>query len=149
MAAHAATATRTPAPLLAAIGVAWVLAIAGTRPEPPARCTTTRSSRAAGSGRPASHVPRRIAAMVVAIRCRRAALVRLFDQASSGQPHPAAARVSFLGGYVLVWTAYGAAAFAFDGAVHATVDAWPWLGRHDWLIGAGLLAVAGAFSSRA
>jgi predicted metal-binding membrane protein len=29
--------------------------------------------------------------------------------------------------------------------VHATVDAWPWLARHDWLIGANLLIVAGAF----
>ena len=73
-------------------------------------------------------------------------LVRLFGEASGRQPHPAAARWPRSSADTsLVWTAFGGAAFAFDGAVHATVDAWPWLARHDWLIGASLLAVAGAF----
>ena len=51
----------------------------------------------------------------------------------------------FLGGYALVWTAFGALAFAFDIGVHATVDASPWLQDHTWVLGAGVLALAGAF----
>jgi predicted metal-binding membrane protein len=72
-------------------------------------------------------------------------LVRLFTTASRGQPRPAAAVAAFLAGYAIVWSAFGALAFGFDVAVHATVDAWPWLAAHDFLIGGGLIAAAGAF----
>jgi predicted metal-binding membrane protein len=72
-------------------------------------------------------------------------LVRLFAQASAKQPRPRAAMAGFLGGYALIWTAFAALAFAFDIGVHATVDASPWLQSHDWVLGAGVLAVAGAF----
>jgi predicted metal-binding membrane protein len=54
-------------------------------------------------------------------------------------------RAIFYGGYALVWTAFGLAAFLFDVGVHATVDSWPWLSRNDWLIGGSLLVAAGAF----
>ena len=72
-------------------------------------------------------------------------LVRLFAKASAQQPNPRAAMAGFLGGYALVWTAFGALAFAFDMGVHATVDASPWLQDHTWILGAGVLALAGAF----
>jgi predicted metal-binding membrane protein len=72
-------------------------------------------------------------------------LVRMFARASASQPRPRAAMAGFLGGYLLVWTAFGALAFAFDIGVHATVDASPWLEGHTWALGAGLLALAGAF----
>jgi predicted metal-binding membrane protein len=72
-------------------------------------------------------------------------LMRLFAKASANQPRPRAAMVGFLGGYALVWTVFGALAFAFDMGVHATVDASPWLQDHTWVLGAGVLALAGAF----
>jgi predicted metal-binding membrane protein len=72
-------------------------------------------------------------------------LVRLFAAASVGQPSPRAAMAGFLGGYALVWSAFGALAFGFDLAVHASVDASPWLDDHQWLIGGSVLALAGAF----
>jgi len=72
-------------------------------------------------------------------------LMRLFAKASAQQPQPRAAMAGFLGGYALVWTAFGALAFAFDMGVHATVDASPWLQDHTWVLGAGVLAAAGAF----
>jgi predicted metal-binding membrane protein len=72
-------------------------------------------------------------------------LVRMFARASASQPRPRAAMAGFLGGYGLVWTAFGALAFAFDIGVHATVDASPWLQDHTWFLGAGVLALAGAF----
>ena len=72
-------------------------------------------------------------------------LVRLFAAAAAGQPRPRAAMTAFLGGYALIWTAFGWFAFAGDTMVHATVDRTPWLQRHDWLIAGGTLALAGAF----
>jgi predicted metal-binding membrane protein len=72
-------------------------------------------------------------------------LVRLFATASAGQPRPGAAMVGFLGGYALVWSAFGALAFASDLAVHAAVEASAWLEEHDWLLAGAVLALAGAF----
>ena len=72
-------------------------------------------------------------------------LVRLFARASARQPRPRAAMAGFLGGYALVWGTFGALAFVFDIGVHATVDASPWLQAHDWILGAGVLLLAGAF----
>jgi len=72
-------------------------------------------------------------------------LVRLFSRASAGQPRPGAAMAGFLGGYALVWSGFGALAFAVDLAVHAAVDANAGLHSHEWLIGGSVLAMAGAF----
>ena len=72
-------------------------------------------------------------------------LVRLFAAASARQPRPRAAMAGFLGGYALVWSAFGGLAFLLDVGVHAAVDSSPWLDRHDWLIGGSVLALAGAF----
>jgi predicted metal-binding membrane protein len=72
-------------------------------------------------------------------------LVRLFAVAAAGQPRPRAAMVAFLGGYALVWTGFAWVAFSGDVGIHAAVDNWPWLSAHPWLIGGGVLALAGAF----
>jgi predicted metal-binding membrane protein len=72
-------------------------------------------------------------------------LVRLFAVASAGQPHPSVATAGFLGGYALVWSAFGALAFGLDAGVHAAVHASPWLHEHQWLIGGSVLVLAGAF----
>ncbi|MBN1527792.1 MAG: DUF2182 domain-containing protein [Thermoleophilaceae bacterium] len=72
-------------------------------------------------------------------------LVRLFGAASRGAPRSGAAMAAFLGGYALVWSAFGALAFGFDVLVHAAVGSSPWLAAHDWLIGGSVLALAGAF----
>ena len=59
-------------------------------------------------------------------------LVRLFARVSRRPAAPAARRWSrFLGGYALVWTAFGALAFAGDALVHAAVAATPWLRAHE------------------
>ena len=72
-------------------------------------------------------------------------LVRLFAGASAGQPHPSAAMAAFLGGYALVWSAFGALAFGLDLGLHAAVDASAALREYEWLIGGSVLALAGAF----
>jgi predicted metal-binding membrane protein len=72
-------------------------------------------------------------------------LVRMFRAASRHAPRSGAAMAAFLGGYALVWSAFGALAFGFDLTVHAAVDTSRWLRAHDWLIGGSVLALAGAF----
>jgi len=73
-------------------------------------------------------------------------LVRLFAATAARQPHPRSAGAAFVGGYVAVWTVFGCAALAFDGLVHHAVDTWPWLdAHHHHLVGAGVLALAGAY----
>jgi predicted metal-binding membrane protein len=72
-------------------------------------------------------------------------LMLLFGRASASQPNPLRVRAAFLTGYAAVWTAFGAAAFAGDVAVHRLVHTWAWLGARPWLVGGGVLLVAGAF----
>ena len=48
-------------------------------------------------------------------------------------------------GYLTVWLVAGSVAFALDEALHGIDDATGALSRHDWLVPAGALALAGAF----
>ena len=48
-------------------------------------------------------------------------------------------------GFVLVWSGFGVLAWAADAAVRALVLRADALVRHDWLLGAGVLAAAGLF----
>jgi predicted metal-binding membrane protein len=72
-------------------------------------------------------------------------LVRLFGRASANQPRPLPAKAAFLGGYALVWTVFGAAAFLGDLAVHRSVERWDWLAARPGLLGGVVLLLAGAF----
>jgi predicted metal-binding membrane protein len=72
-------------------------------------------------------------------------LIRLFNRASANQPRPLPAKGAFLGGYALVWTAFGAAAFLGDLAVHRLIERWGWLAARPALVGGTVLLLAGAF----
>jgi predicted metal-binding membrane protein len=72
-------------------------------------------------------------------------LIRLFDAVSRRQEGGGRARAAFLGGYLAVWTAFGALAFLGDVAVHHAVHAVPALAERPWLISGSVLALAGAF----
>ena len=72
-------------------------------------------------------------------------LVRMYAAASAGAPARSRSLAAFLGGYALVWSAFGALAFAGDAAMHAGVEASPWLAAHDWAIAPSVLLLAGAF----
>jgi predicted metal-binding membrane protein len=136
-----------PRPVVAAIVLAWALAI------------VTEVTGAAGrlhhdalikGGAP---LPLALASFLIAWQMMIAAmmlpsslpLVRLFAGAAAGQPQPRAAMAGLVTGYAVVWTAFGAAAFIFDVGVHAAVDASAWLRANDGLIGPATLALAGAF----
>jgi predicted metal-binding membrane protein len=51
--------------------------------------------------------------------------------------------VLLLAGYLLVWGAFGLAAWIADRGIHAAVDALPWLAEHPQIIIATTLATAG------
>lgn len=72
-------------------------------------------------------------------------LVRMFSLVSRNQDRPAVAMASFLGGYALVWSGFGALAFLGDVVVHRIVHATPWLTERPWMVAGGALLVAGAF----
>jgi predicted metal-binding membrane protein len=72
-------------------------------------------------------------------------LIRLFNVTAASQPRAHVVQAAFLGGYLLIWTAFGALAFAGDIFVHEAVDRWRWLEEHTWLIGGSTLVLAGAF----
>jgi predicted metal-binding membrane protein len=72
-------------------------------------------------------------------------LVRMYAAATVGTPDRSRSMAAFVGGYALVWSAFGALAFVFDAAIHATVNASPWVEAHDWAIGPSVLLLAGAF----
>ena len=72
-------------------------------------------------------------------------MIGLFSRISAGQPNSRPVRAAFLAGYFAVWTVFGALALAGDAVIHRTVDSWPWLEAHSWLIPAGVLVGAGVF----
>jgi predicted metal-binding membrane protein len=72
-------------------------------------------------------------------------LIRLFGRAAGAQERPRAAMAAFLGGYALIWTMFGWAAFVGDAVLHNLVDHTPWLAAHPWLIAGGVLVGAGTF----
>ncbi len=72
-------------------------------------------------------------------------MIRVFRVAASRQPRAQAAQAAFLGGYLAVWTGFGALAFLQDVGIHRLVDRTPWLQAHPSVIAGGALALAGAF----
>lgn len=72
-------------------------------------------------------------------------LLRLFAVASACAPKRSRALAAFIAGYAVVWSAFGAAAFASDLGLHAVVDASSWLSAHQWALGGAVLALAGLF----
>ncbi len=72
-------------------------------------------------------------------------MMRLFSFASANQPHRGLMLFCFFCGYAVIWTAFGAFAFAGDIGVHRAVDRIAALAAHPWVISGAILALAGAF----
>jgi len=138
---------RLPVPVLVAIGAAWAAAVAAQA----AGAAALVHHHALIVDRPSPWIAGPLwllawGVMVVAMMLPSSLpLVRLFAVASARVPHRSRAMASFLGGYAVVWSAFGALALAFDAGVHAAVDASAWLHAREWLIGGAVLALAGAF----
>jgi predicted metal-binding membrane protein len=72
-------------------------------------------------------------------------LVRMYAVASARAPERGRAMAAFLGAYALVWSAFGLVAFLGDSGLHALVDSSAWLTANDWAIAPSVLLLAGAF----
>ena len=140
--------THLPRPILAGIAAAWIAAIAAQAAG--AAALVHHDALLVGDGPPllvaallallAWQVM--IAAMMLPSSLP---LIRLYARASERAPRRGRSMAAFIGGYAIVWSAFGLAAFAADAALHAGVNASTWLERHDWWIGGAVLALAGAF----
>ncbi len=140
--------TSLPRPILVGIAAAWAAAIAAQLAG--AAALVHHDSLLAGGGPPAVVAALAsllawqvmIAAMMLPSSLP---LVGLYARATARAPQRRRAMTAFLGGYALVWSGFGLAAFGADAGVHAAVSSSPWLERHDWWIGGAVLALAGAF----
>jgi predicted metal-binding membrane protein len=72
-------------------------------------------------------------------------LVLVFAAITGRRPHATRLVALLLAGYLAVWALFGAAAWLLDRAVHAAVDAWPFLAQHPQLIIGSTLLAAGAW----
>ena len=136
-----------PSPVLIGIGAAWVAAIAAV-----ATCSAAGlhhdSLLVGGPGFGPALLLFLLAwqVMIAAMMLPSSLpLVRMYAAATVGTPDRSRSMAAFVGGYALVWSAFGALAFVFDAAIHATVNASPWVEAHDWAIGPSVLLLAGAF----
>ena len=136
-----------PRPVVAAIVLAWALAIAA---EVSGTGTFMHHDALIEGGIPFAVT---VALFLIAWQAMIAAmmlpsslpLVRLLSSAPPADEQPRARIAAFLGGYAGVWTLFALLAFCGDAVVHATVDSSPWLAARPWLIAAGALALAGAY----
>lgn len=72
-------------------------------------------------------------------------LVGTFRRAVSGRQDAGALVALLLAGYAAAWMGFGVAAHAADTGIRTLAAASPWLASRAWMIGAGVLALAGAF----
>lgn len=72
-------------------------------------------------------------------------MVSLFHRVTRSERSPQLRMATFLGGYALVWTAFGCLALAGDALLHQAVHRNVWLEGHPWVISGAVLVSAGAF----
>jgi len=71
-------------------------------------------------------------------------MIGLFTTVARGDQHPRRSLAAFLGGYAVVWTAFGIVAIIGDAVVHGVVAATPALNARPWLVTGFVLVAAGA-----
>jgi predicted metal-binding membrane protein len=72
-------------------------------------------------------------------------ILELFRRMTSGRADDRLLLGSVIAGYLLVWFAFGLVAHALDALVHAVAAHYPLVAVNGWMIGAAVVAVAGAF----
>lgn len=147
MTAVATVGQRIPIGVPLAVATAWLLALAA---EATGTAAVLHHDTLLGGGTPpwaAAPVfllawQIMIAAMMVPSSLP---LIRLFAAATRHLERPGLLMATFLGGYALVWSAFGAVALLGDLGVHELAQSSPWLHDHERLIAGGVLLAAGAF----
>jgi predicted metal-binding membrane protein len=72
-------------------------------------------------------------------------LLGIFGRLITGRSDRAMLLALVIVGYLLIWGLFGLAAHSVDFLLHNLVATNPWLTFNGWIIGAGVLAAAGAF----
>src|SRR5215475_12094766 len=72
-------------------------------------------------------------------------LMGTFSRITANRPDASALHARAIAGYVLAWMGFGLVAYALDFGVHAAFRTSGWLVAHGWVVGATVLAGAGAF----
>jgi predicted metal-binding membrane protein len=72
-------------------------------------------------------------------------LLRIFERVTAGRPDAGALLALVVLGYAAAWSGFGLLAHAADSAIHVAAAKFPWLTLHGWVVGAVVLALAGAF----
>jgi len=72
-------------------------------------------------------------------------LLRVFQGITAARPDASLLFGLLLLGYVAAWAGFGLVAHAADSAIHVAAGGLSWLALHSWVVGASVLALAGAF----
>ena len=72
-------------------------------------------------------------------------LINMFHVMTRGRPDHLSLVVLLIVGYLGIWMAFGVAVHLADVALHAVVERNTWLEANSWVIGAGILMVAGVY----
>jgi predicted metal-binding membrane protein len=72
-------------------------------------------------------------------------LLGIFERLTETRSDRSALLATLIAGYLLAWLGFGVAAHAVDYGLHDLAAGLPWLGFNGWLVGAAVLAMAGAF----
>lgn len=72
-------------------------------------------------------------------------LLRRFDRLTAARNDRVELIALLIAGYLLVWLGFGVAAHLLDAALHVAVQRSVWLTFNAWVLGAGVLAIAGLF----
>jgi predicted metal-binding membrane protein len=72
-------------------------------------------------------------------------LIALFQRMTANRPHGDRLVALVIAGYLVAWAAFGVVAHIADLGIHRLAGGSATLERHDWVIGAGVLLVAGLY----
>jgi predicted metal-binding membrane protein len=72
-------------------------------------------------------------------------LIALFRRMTTRRPDGVRLVTLLIAGYLAVWTLFGFAAYLADLGIHQIVSRSPAFSHHEWVIGAGVLLLAGAY----
>jgi len=72
-------------------------------------------------------------------------LLAIFERLTEPRGDRAALRALVVAGYLAVWSSFGLAAHLIDVGLHTLVSRSAWLAANGWMVGAAVLALAGAF----
>jgi predicted metal-binding membrane protein len=72
-------------------------------------------------------------------------LLEIFRRLTLRRPDRSQLMAGVITGYLGIWLAFGIAAHLADWLLHHVAEQIPWLGSNGWVVGAGMLLVAGGF----